>query len=491
MNQARSYTMSHVEADTSEPLLETTLGGLMRRIAAEVPDRVALVEGIADASKRRRWTYARLVAESERIARPARPVQTRRLGGAARPRHARMGHHPAGGFLRRPRARADQPRLCGARGRIRAEKLGGGGHYHAEASRAKNLRAFVDEVRPRLPLLRSDVDALVKAADPARPLPRMKPDDIVQIHCISGTTGFPKGAWLHHRGVINTSRNIALRARFPDGGVWPNAMPMFHIGGDVGCEIGTFAMRGTFVLMQGFDPGLMLELIEAERGNISLILPTMILALLDHSDRAKRDCSSLKTILSGAASVPAALVLRAQEAFGYEFCMMRPDGEPVHGDVDRTQPRGPDADRRQGRAANRGQDRRSGVARRYAGRPGRRNLGARLQDDVRLLRPAGGNGGGADAGWLAAHRRLWHRGFARLLPHHGPPEGHDHPRRHEPLPAGDRARPVRACRRRADRCGGAAGRPIGRNCRRDRAAEECSMRSPRPAISRRSCSRTG
>src|SRR5690606_19993768 len=86
--------------------------------------------------------------------------------------------------------------------------------------------------------------------------------------------------------------------------------------------LGAYVLRGTFVLMQEFNPGLMLELIEEERCETSLIVPTMILALLDHPDRPKRDCSSMKTILSGAANVPAALVIRAQEAFGCGFSIM-------------------------------------------------------------------------------------------------------------------------------------------------------------------------
>jgi fatty-acyl-CoA synthase len=186
---------------------------------------------------------------------------------------------------------------------------------------------LVDEVRPRLPHLReaisiSGFDTLLERADPKRELPKITPDDTIQIQYTSGTTGFPKGACLHHRGVINTSRNVALRARFRDGGVWINCMPMFHIAGDIVSEIGAFACRGTFVLMQEFNPGLMLELIEAERAEATLIVPTMILALLEHPDRAKRDCSSLSTILSGAASVPAAMVRRAQSTFGCEFCII-------------------------------------------------------------------------------------------------------------------------------------------------------------------------
>ena len=47
---------SAVAADTSTPVLETTVGGVLRAAAAAAPETVALVEGIPDASARRRWT---------------------------------------------------------------------------------------------------------------------------------------------------------------------------------------------------------------------------------------------------------------------------------------------------------------------------------------------------------------------------------------------------------------------------------------------------
>ena len=60
---------SYWPADTSEGLLNVTLGDLLRQCAADVPDRVALIDGVPDAGARRRWTYAELLEEAERIAR--------------------------------------------------------------------------------------------------------------------------------------------------------------------------------------------------------------------------------------------------------------------------------------------------------------------------------------------------------------------------------------------------------------------------------------
>src|SRR5690349_3618267 len=62
-------TASHWIPDGSgPPLLEgTTVGGRLDEIACQVPDRVALVEGLAT-PERRQWTYAELLADSKRCA---------------------------------------------------------------------------------------------------------------------------------------------------------------------------------------------------------------------------------------------------------------------------------------------------------------------------------------------------------------------------------------------------------------------------------------
>jgi fatty-acyl-CoA synthase len=69
MTAADELSISHWHADTSQSLLDITLGDLLRKVAGEVPDRVALVEGVADSGKRRRWSYAELLRDAERVAR--------------------------------------------------------------------------------------------------------------------------------------------------------------------------------------------------------------------------------------------------------------------------------------------------------------------------------------------------------------------------------------------------------------------------------------
>jgi fatty-acyl-CoA synthase len=329
MQSSSPLTSSSWPADRSQSLLDITLGGLLRQVTGEVPERIALVEGVSDPALRRRWTYANLLRDAERV---ARALLARFTVGERVVVYA--SNSPEWVLLQYGMSFAGlilvpvNPAYTARELEFVARNCDAAGIIFESAYRGRNLRDVVDELgRARLPNLREfipmeDFASLLAAGDATRELPDIVPGQTLQIQYTSGTTGSPKGALLHHRGVINTARNIALRMRFPDGGIHINAMPMFHIAGSAVAEMGVLALRGTFVLMPHFDAGLMLELFEAERGNATLIVPTMILSLLDHPDRPRRDVSSLQTILSGAANVPAALVRRTQEILNCQICII-------------------------------------------------------------------------------------------------------------------------------------------------------------------------
>src|SRR5947209_16135706 len=64
-----ALTTSYWPADWSEPVLETTVGQILRAAASATPDATALVAGVPDPAQRRRWTYADLLRDSEAVAR--------------------------------------------------------------------------------------------------------------------------------------------------------------------------------------------------------------------------------------------------------------------------------------------------------------------------------------------------------------------------------------------------------------------------------------
>ena len=148
------------------------------------------------------------------------------------------------------------------------------------------------------------------------------PRDPCMIQYTSGTTGFPKGALLHHRGLVNNGAHTGDRVGVAEGTVYVLTMPLFHTGGCVLGVLTAVSMKMTMVLVEAFDPGLVLELIEAYDGAAMLGVPTMLLAMLEHPDFAKRDLSAIDAICSGGSTVPAALVERLERELKAPFTIV-------------------------------------------------------------------------------------------------------------------------------------------------------------------------
>lgn len=334
-------TTSYWPAEPSDGVLDTSLGDLLRAAAKTVPDRIALVDAVADVAARRRWTYAELVADAERAAR----ALLARFGPGDR--IAIWAANTADWVILQHGISMAGMIVVAANPAYRARELdyilrqsGAAALFHADSHRDFDLTTIADELRPELPALKETVafsnwSAFLDSGDPGVALPSVGPLDPLQIQYTSGTTGFPKGALLQHKGLINSARAVADRAGLTDGGVNVNAMPMYHIGGGAVTSFGVLAKRGTFVLLPGFDPALVLEAFETYRGTHSLVVPTMLIALLEHPDRPHRDLSSIRTLMTGASAVPASLIRRTAATFGCRTTILFGQTE-MHGTVTQT-----------------------------------------------------------------------------------------------------------------------------------------------------------
>ena len=305
-----------------ESVREITLGDLLREAARLSGDTVALVSGVADPAQRHRWTYAQLLEIAERTARAllARFEPGTRIAICAPncPQWVMLQHGVAlAGMVLVPANPAYRESELAAI----LEDCGAVALFHAEEWRGNAIAAMAAAIRTqRRPGLATialaDWDAFLDSGSTETALPVVDPGDPLLVQFTSGTTGRPKGAVLHHRGAINPPRYVAQRIGFPERGVWLNAMPMCHVGGSVLTAMATLSRHGTYVLMPEWDPALTLALAEAERANAMLLVPTMVLALLDHPDFARFDLASLEVLLTGAAPVPPALFERVTRAIG-------------------------------------------------------------------------------------------------------------------------------------------------------------------------------
>jgi fatty-acyl-CoA synthase len=183
--------------------------------------------------------------------------------------------------------------------------------------RGRKLADVVDEVKADLPLLREIISLkswgdLVDGSSEFAALPRVEPGDIAQIQYTSGTTGFPKGALLTHRGLANNGRIYAQVIGARRGDVWVNPMPMFHTAGCGLVTLGAMQTGGTHVLPPTFDPALVLHLFQSERGTLTAAVPTMMVRILDHPELTTFDLSSWRLATLGGAPVSAELVRRIE-----------------------------------------------------------------------------------------------------------------------------------------------------------------------------------
>jgi fatty-acyl-CoA synthase len=317
-------TTSYWPADTSSPVLETTIGSVLRAAAERAPGQPALISGDPDPARRRRWRYGELLAEAERGARALtarfRPGDRVAVWAANCPEWVLLEFAAglAGVTLVtvNPAYQADELahvlRHSGARG-----------IFLAAEHRGSSLTGILATVRDRLPQLREVIplgewDGFCASGDGGR-LPEVDPASPAQILYTSGTTGRPKAAVLTHRGLTNNARLAADAIGMRAGEAGVNPMPLFHVAGGALLTLGIVQSTGTQVLMPHFDPGLALELNETYRGVCFGGVPTMLTAMLGHPSLARRDLSSLRYAMAGGAPVPAELVRRVEATLGIPF----------------------------------------------------------------------------------------------------------------------------------------------------------------------------
>ncbi len=317
--------LSYRAAEQSEPLLEMTLGDLIAQAAREMPDRTAFVEADTATSSTRRWSYAELFDAAQNVARALlRYFQPGERVAVWAPNSAEWVLLQHGAGLAGIVLVTVNPAYLGGEVAYVLAAAKAAGLFFSPAYRATDQRAVVTAIAPELPHLRQlvcfdDWAAFLASGKASTPLPSVSPGDMVQIQFTSGTTGRPKGACLHHRGLLNASRFAAIRAEFPEGGVWVSPMPLFHVGGCAGSQFGAYSRFGTFVMLTQFDAAFMLRIVAQERGAHIHAVPTMVIAMMDHPIRPTLDLSSLKVIMSGGTPVPAPMVRKVMQTFDCRF----------------------------------------------------------------------------------------------------------------------------------------------------------------------------
>ncbi|BBZ55937.1 AMP-binding protein [Mycolicibacterium phocaicum] len=304
--------LSYDAGPTDTPILEETIGANFERTVAAHPDTLALV----DRGQGLRYTYAELNAEVDLIARGlmARGVDKGDRVGVWSPNCAQwivtqLATAKIGAILVNVNPAYRVHELAYALNQSGMRVL-----VSATSFKTSDYAAMIAEVRPQVPSL-SDVvfldgadwdrlraDSAAVGADAlAARQATLANTDPINIQYTSGTTGFPKGATLSHRNILNngyfTTEGINLRA----GERLCVPVPFYHCFGMVMGVLGCMAHGAAVVIpAPGFDPAATLDAVEAEQCAGVYGVPTMFIAMQHHPSFAGRDLSSLRTgIMAG------------------------------------------------------------------------------------------------------------------------------------------------------------------------------------------------
>jgi fatty-acyl-CoA synthase len=318
--------LSHTAGATAPPLLERTIGADLDATAARFPDNEALV----DVPSGRRWSYAELVADVDRLARGllALDVAVGDRVGIWAPNCAewvlvQLATAKIGAILVNinPAYRTHELAYVVQQSGISVLVV-------AESFKNSSYPDMVDEVRDQCEALRHTIvigqpswDALVAGADAvpqerlAEVSARLDATDPINIQYTSGTTGFPKGATLSHRNILNNGFFVGEGCRYTDQDRICIPVPFYHCFGMVMGNLAATSHGACMVIpAPGFDPEATLLAVAQERCTSLYGVPTMFIAMWSLPTFADYDISSLRTGIMAGSPCPAEMMRQVLDA---------------------------------------------------------------------------------------------------------------------------------------------------------------------------------
>ncbi len=318
-------TDSHARGDTSAALLDETIGANLERTVARFGDRDALIS----CAQGRRYTYAELGSAVDELARglmAAGLARDDRIGiwspNCAEWTLVQYATAKLGAILVNVNPAYRTSELEYALRQSGCRML-----VAASAFKTSDYRAMIDEVRPGLTELERVVfldspewDELVAGAGEVSEeqlrarSEALAPDDPINIQYTSGTTGFPKGATLTHRNILNNGYFVGEGCRYTEEDRICIPVPFYHCFGMVMGNLGA-TTHGAAMVIPGpaFDPEATLKACAEERCTSLYGVPTMFIAQLDHPSFADYDLSSLRTGIMAGSPCPVEVMKRVMD----------------------------------------------------------------------------------------------------------------------------------------------------------------------------------
>ncbi|MEO5982333.1 MAG: AMP-binding protein [Pedococcus sp.] len=318
--------LSHAVGELDPPLLEQTIPDNLDATVARFGERDALV----DVAQGIRWTYAELGAEVDRLARALLAVGVAkgdRVGiwapNCAQWTVVQYATAKIGSILVNinPSYRTHELEFV--------LKQAGISHlFLAESFRSSDYVAMFEEVRDSCPdvagahvLGRESWDALlarsaeVTAEQLAEVQAGLDRFDPINIQYTSGTNGFPKGATLSHRNILNNGYLVGELCRYTEADRVCIPVPFYHCFGMVMGNLACTSHGAAMVIpAPGFDPAATLKATADEKCTSLYGVPTMFIAEWSLPDFAAYDLSSVRTGIMAGSPCPATMMTKLIDA---------------------------------------------------------------------------------------------------------------------------------------------------------------------------------
>ncbi len=153
-------------------------------------------------------------------------------------------------------------------------------------------------------------EEVLSSASSEEIMKEVEESDVSILMYTAGTTGRPKGVPLTHQSFVSYVLGNVEPADPDTREVNLLSVPLYHIAG---CQAMIAAIYGgrTIAMMRQFEANEWIQIVQREKANRAMLVPTMLKRIIDHPDFDKFDLSSLKVITYGAASMPFEVIKKA------------------------------------------------------------------------------------------------------------------------------------------------------------------------------------
>ena len=141
-------------------------------------------------------------------------------------------------------------------------------------------------------------------------------NDLAMLIYTSGTTGYPKGAMITHYQSVRAGWQYSLGVGATSEDIFIGVLPMSHSYGCGSILIQPLLLQSTLVIMDKFEPEKAFQIIEKEKITLQLAAPVHYILELNHKNIKKHDLSSLRAGLIAGQIAPEGLVTRVKEEMG-------------------------------------------------------------------------------------------------------------------------------------------------------------------------------